>query len=398
MTLRLYYTDSHLDAFTARVEEISADGLRVYLDRTAFYPTSGGQPHDTGTLAGRRVVDVEDEDARIAHLLAEPAGAELAPGVVVEGRIDRARRFDLVQQHSGQHLISAVALERFGWRTVSVHFGDESATIDFEGAALPPGGLAEVERAVNEEVFANRPVSVSFDEADRVTGLRRPTKRSGTIRIVTIEGLDRSACGGTHVAATGEIGAILLRRLDRVRDGMRLEFVCGGRAVRRARADFEALSRIAGPLSTSLDDAPAVVAGQREQLGEAITSLKRLRKSLAEARASALVEGAAPDGAGVRWVVLRGAGAGFDLEEVRALAPAVAALPRAALLAALHDPPTVVVAASPDSGVDAGRALREALGAVGGRGGGSPTVAQGSAPDAAAADAALDALLALRAP
>jgi alanyl-tRNA synthetase len=394
MTLRLYYTDSYLEAFTARVEEISPDGRRVYLDRTAFYPTSGGQPHDTGTLAGRRVVDVEDEEGRIAHVLAEPAGDEIAPGAVVEGRIDRARRFDQVQQLSGQHLVSAVVLERYGWRTVSVHFGDESATIDFEEAALPPGGLAEVERAVNEEVFANRPVSVSFEEADRVTGLRRPTKRSGTIRVVSIEGLDRSACGGTHVAATGEIGAILLRRLDRVRDGMRLEFVCGGRAVRRARADFEALSRVAGPLSTSLDDAPAVVAAQREQLGAAITSIKRLRKSLAGVRASALVEGATPDGAGVRWVVLRGAG--MDLEEVRALAPAVAALPRAALLAALHDPPTVIVAASPESGVEAGRALREALAAVGGRGGGSPTVAQGSAPDAAAADAALDALLALR--
>jgi alanyl-tRNA synthetase len=394
MTQRLYYTDSYLDAFTARVEEISPDGLRVYLDRTAFYPTSGGQPYDTGTLAGRAVVGVEDEGERIAHLLAEPAGRGLAPGAVVEGRIDRARRFDHMQQHSGQHLVSAVVLERFGWRTVSVHFGDASATLDFEGGTLPPGGLAEVERAVNAEVFANRPVRVSFDEADRVTGLRRPTKRSGTIRIVTIEGLDRSACGGTHVSATGEIGAILLRRLDRVRGGTRLEFVCGGRAVRRARADFEALSRVAGPLSTSLDEAPAVVAAQRAQLGEAISALKRMRKSLAGARAAGLVERVAPDGAGVRWVVLRGVGA--ELEETRALAPAVAALPRAALLAALHDPPTVIVAASPDSGVDAGRALREALAAVGGRGGGSPTVAQGSAPDAAAAEAALDALLALR--
>jgi alanyl-tRNA synthetase len=392
MTHRLYYTDSYLDTFTARVEELSSDGLRVYLDRTAFYPTSGGQPHDTGTLGGRLVTDVVSEGERIAHHLAEPALSGLERGTEVEGRVDWPRRFDQMQQHTGQHLISAVALARFGWRTVSVHFGDESATLDLEAGRMPEGGLGEVERAVNEEITANRRLIVSFEEADSVTGLRRPSKRTGTLRVVTIEGLDRSACGGTHLAATGEIGVILLRRLDRVRGAMRLEFVCGGRAVRRARADFEALSRIAASLSASLDTAPDVVASQIRQLSEAISDRKRLRRSLADARAHALVDAAEPDAAGVRWVVLPG-GNDFDLAELRDLSLAVATIPRAALVAALSDPPTLLVAAAADSGIDAGRSLRAALAEVGGRGGGSYTVAQGTAPTAAAVEAALASVL-----
>lgn len=392
MTLRLYHTDSYLDTFSARVEEVSADGLRVYLDRTAFYPTAGGQAHDTGTLGGQRVVDVANEGERIAHHLAEPA-AGLTVGATVEGRIDWARRFDHMQQHTGQHLLSAVVLARFGWRTVSVHCGEDTATLDVEVDGCPTAELAEVERAANEEITANRLLSLSFEDAATVRGLRRPSRRTGILRVVTIDGLDRSACGGTHLAATGEIGVILLRRLDRVRGAVRLEFVCGGRAVRRARADFEALSRIAQSLSTSLDDAPAVVASQTEQLREAIAAGKRQRKSLAEVRARALADVATPDAAGVRWLVVRGAGGERDVRELRALASAVAALPRAALIASPADSPSVIVAASADSGVDAGRSLRSALAAVGGRGGGSPTLAEGAAPDARAAAAAVDALL-----
>jgi alanyl-tRNA synthetase len=398
MTDRLYYTDAYLDAFDARVVEVSADGARVYLDRTAFYPTSGGQPHDTGTIAGQRVVDVVDEGARIAHLLADPASSALEPGREVEGRIDWARRFDQMQQHTGQHLLSAVTLARYGWRTVSVHFGEESATLDFEVDRIPGGGLAEIEAAANAEVTANRPIRVSFEEAATVTDLRRPSRRSGTLRIVTIDGLDRSACGGTHLAATGEIGAILLRKLDQVRGAVRLEFVCGGRAVRRSRADFDALSRIAGSLSASLDGAPGVVESQSRQLGEAITTRKRLRKALAEARAALLLSGTEPDAGGVRRVVVWAEEAGLGVEDLRDLALAFAASPGAVLVAATDQPPTLVVAAAPGSGVEAGRALKTALERVGGRGGGSATVAQGSAPSPATARAALDDVLRIIAP
>jgi alanyl-tRNA synthetase len=398
MTDRLYYTDSYLDAFDARVVEISDDGAHVYLDRTAFYPTSGGQPYDTGTIAGQRVVDVVDEGARIAHVLEGPGLPRLEVGREVEGRIDWARRFDYMQQHTGQHLLSAVTLARYGWRTVSVHFGDESATLDFEVDGIPEGGLAEIERAANAEVTANRPIRVSFEEAAAVTDLRRPSKRSGTLRIVTIDGLDRSACGGTHLAATGEIGTILLRKLDRVRGAVRLEFVCGGRAVRRARADFEALSRIAASLSASLDGAPAVVESQSRQLGKAIAARKRVRKELAGARAGLLLSGAAPGSDGVRRVVVRGEEAGLGVEDLRDLALAFAAAPGAVLVASTDQPPTLMVAAAPGSGVEAGHALKMALERVGGRGGGSATVAQGSAPSPAAARAALDDILRIIAP
>jgi len=309
----------------------------------------------------------------------------------VEGRIDRGRRFDHMQQHTGQHLLSALLQERWGWATTSVHFGPETNTLDLAVESISPEQVAEVERQANEVVYENRPLAVTFEDAAEADGLRKASERTGTLRIVTIEGVDRSACGGTHVRATGEIGVILLRRTERVRKTVRLEFVCGGRAVRRARADFEALSRIAGPLSTSLDDAPAVVAAQTEQLREAASIRKRMREELAGAQARALADAAAPDGAGVRWIVERRPA--WDADELRALAHAVSTLPKAVLVAAVEAPPTVMLAASADSGVDAGVALKPALVAAGGRGGGSPRVAQGSVPVAAALDAVLAALL-----
>lgn len=387
MTTRIFYTDAYQDAFDARVSELSPDRTRLYLHRTAFYPTSGGQAFDTGTISGAPVVDVVDEEERIAHVLAEPAPAGLTPGAQVRGRIDWARRFDHMQQHTGQHLLSAVLHERFGWETLSVHFGADSSSLDLDVEAIAPERLAEAEAAVNVEVFRNLPVGVSFEDAATAAGLRKASERAGTLRIVTIEGVDRAACGGTHVRSTGEIGAVLFRRVERVRRSVRLEFVCGGRAVTRARADFAALSRIAQGLSTSLDGAAEVVEGQAEQLRGLLSERKRLLQELAEERARALVGEAPPDAAGVRWIAR--AGGTESAEELRALAHAVAALPRAVLVAAVDDPPSVLLAASADSGVEAGSALKAALAAVGGRGGGSARVAQGSVPDAVAARAVL---------
>src|ERR1051326_780233 len=259
MTERLYYTDSYLQDFRARITDASDHGRTVYLDRTAFYPTSGGQPFDTGTIGGIPVLDVVDEDGRIAHRLAEP----LASGEV-ECAINWQRRFDHMQQHTGQHLLSAVFEELFSLHTVSFHLGAESATIDLEGGAVDARTVLAVERRTNELVFANIPVSITFEEAATLQGLRKPSGREGTLRVISIEGLDRSACGGTHVRATGEIGPVLLRKTEKIRQSTRVEFVCGGRAVRRARADFEALTKIAQLFSASLDEAPAMVAAQLE--------------------------------------------------------------------------------------------------------------------------------------
>jgi alanyl-tRNA synthetase len=377
MTERLYYSDAYLAEFTGRVVEAADGGRRVYLDRTAFYPTSGGQPFDTGALGGRPVVDVVDEGDRVAHLLGEPLGST---GGEVAGRVDWARRFDHMQQHTGQHLLSAVLIELFGLRTVSVHFGADLATLDLDAGAVTREQVVAAEARANALVFENRPVAVSFEEAASAEGLRKAPAREGTLRIVTIEGVDRSACGGTHVRATGEIGPILVRRLDRVRKLARVEFLCGMRAVRRARADYDALFRIATMLSTAPDDAPDVVRAQGERLDDADARRKRLEGEIAAFRARERYDATEPGADGIRRVVdRRDTGA---LEELRPFAQALAALPRAVFVATSHSPPAILVAASPDSGLDAGRALKAALAAAGGRGGGGPTLAQGSVPDA----------------
>lgn len=373
MTERLYYTDAYLSRFRARVLDRTDDGRTVYLDRSAFYPTSGGQPNDLGRLGDVAVLDVVDEGERVAHRLSAPLETD-----EVEGAIDWTRRFDLMQQHTGQHLLSAVLEEMFGWPTVSVHFGAESSTLDIDVGVVAPEAVAAAETRANAVVWENRPVHVAFEDAASATGLRKATERSGTLRIVTIADLDRSACGGTHVRATGEIGAILLRRTERMKQLTRIEFLCGGRAVARARRDLDALASIAAAFSAALDDTPALVARQREALAESLAARKALLAELATRRAAARHAAATPDADGVRRVRLEFERT--DVEELRAEMQALAALPMVVGTALLLDPPMLLVAASGDSGVDAGGRLKAALAAVGGKGGGSPRFAQGTAP------------------
>jgi alanyl-tRNA synthetase len=385
-TTRLYYTDSYLSRFDARVTGVADDGRCVYLDRTAFYPTSGGQPHDLGTLGGVDVTEVVDEGDRIAHVLAAPLTSDARE---VSGAIDWERRFDHMQQHTGQHLLSAVLEELFGHRTVSVHFGHAYSSLDLDAESLTAEQALRAEQRANELVVENRRVTTTFEEAAEATGLRKASDRGGTLRIIEIDGVDRSACGGTHVRATGEIGAILVRKVERVRKAARVEFVCGFRAVRRARADFEALSRIAASLSAALDDAPGLVSAQAEQLRLAENERRRQERELAAFRARALYDAASASDHGVR-IVRQTAG---SMDELRALAQGITGLPKAALVGTVAEPPALLLATSEDTGIDAGRALREAVTSVGGRGGGSPRVAQGTAPDTACLERALNAIM-----
>jgi len=371
MTERLYYLDSYLIEFRARVVDASPDRQRIYLDRTAFYPTSGGQPFDVGHLCGLGVTEVEDEGDRIAHILSEPLTQ-----TEVDGLIDRRRRFDHMQQHTGQHLLSAVLLEMFGVPTVSFHLGAESSTIDV-ARALEPRQLREAERRANQIVFENRPVTVSFQHSSEDLGLRKPTEREGEIRIISIQDLDRSACGGTHVRATGEIGPILLRKLDRIRGNLRIEFLCGGRAVARARADFEALSQIARVFSAPLDDAPAMVDAQREKLQASDKMTRRLATELAQASGRALYAETPPGADGIRRVLRR---AESLSEESRAEAQSFTSGGSSIFLAVTENPCSVLLACSKDSGVHAGDLLKAALAEAGGRGGGNAALAQGSLP------------------
>lgn len=361
------------------------EGRRVYLDRTAFYPTSGGQPFDTGQLGGIEITDVVDEGDRIAHLLKAPLAGDNAAG-----SIDWARRFDHMQQHTGQHLLSAVLADLVGHATVGVHFGRESSTLDLDAGGLALDQVAKVEARANEIAAENRPVQVSFEDAASANGLRKPTDRAGALRIVTIHGLDRSACGGTHVRATGEIGAILIRKVERVRKGVRLEFLCGGRAIRRARADHELLGRMATEFSAAAEELPGLMEAQRGDLKESNAVRRDLQARLDSYRARELYAAAVPDATGTRRVILRDQASCVD--DIRGVAQAFTSMSKAVFVGTVPSPPAVVLAASPDSGIDAASVLKSLLTNVGGRGGGSATLAQGIVPGRAQLEAVVDSI------
>ncbi len=371
MTERLYHADSYLRDFKAAIVEQADNGRRAYLDRTAFYPTSGGQPHDTGRLNGIEVTDVVDEGERIAHLLAQPV-----TGSEAVGQVDWPRRFDHMQQHTGQHLLSAVVSDLYGYATVGVHFGEESSTIDLDGPTLTPDQVGKAEERSNQIVVENRPVEVSFEDAGAVTGLRRPSERTGTLRVVTIRNLDRSACGGTHVRATGEVGPVLMGKVERVRKGTRVEFLCGARSIRRARAEHALLTRLAGDFSASPEELPGLINSLRGEIKEASAARRDLESKLDAYRARELYLGAPPDATGIRRVVLLEEQG--SLEGLRGVAQAFTSMPRVIFVGAAARPPGLVLATSPDSGVDAAAVLKGLLTSVGGRGGGSARLAQGT--------------------
>lgn len=378
-TERLYYDDATLARFSATIVALGSDGRVVYLDRSAFYPTSGGQPHDLGVLADVPVVDVVDEDARVAHHLAEPVG--LPVGAMVVGQVDMERRVDHMQQHTGQHLLSALLADRYGWPTVSVHFGDAASTVDISGVeGLSTADLTRIEQEANTLLLENRVVSVSYEDAATATDLRKASDREGTLRIVTIEGLDRSACGGTHVGRTGEVGALLLRRAEKTKGHTRVEFVCGHRAVRRAREDAELLTAAVRPLSASPQELPGLVELLQQRLTDAERERRRLQQELARHEARERWAEALPDAQGIRRLHIA---VEMPVKEAEVLAQQCAALGACVVCVTNAAQGGVLFATSADSDLEAGPVLRMALQAAGGRGGGSPRVAMGAVTDPA---------------
>ncbi len=367
MTERLYYSDCYLQSFEAEAA-VSDGGLRVYLDHSAFYPTSGGQLADRGVLGGARVIDVIDEGERVAHLVDSPVAAGR-----VACSIDWPRRFAFMQQHTGQHLLSAVFHELLELPTVAVHLGEDYATVELAAAAVSEADLRRVEVRANEVITENRAIAISFEDAASAEGLRKASDREGTLRIVTIEGLDKSACGGTHVRTTGEIGVLLIRKTEKIRGNTRVEFVCGGNAVRRARTDYELLSAAARAFSSPLEDVPGAIVGLQETAKESAKALKKTQLELAAYRGREL----SATSPGRYW--LQGDGALDD--SVRAVAQAYTAAGVGVFLATAG--PAVLVASS-DPNVHCGNLLKELLAKAGGRGGGNAALAQGSVPDAAA--------------
>jgi alanyl-tRNA synthetase len=375
VTERLYYQDCYLREFRARVIETADDGRRVYLDRTAFYPTSGGQPFDLGTLGGVAVRDVIDEEDRVGHLLEAPLGA-----TEVQGLIDWDRRYDHMQQHTGQHLLSAVLEELFKIRTVSFHLGAEVSTIDVDAPSLAPEQIELAEERCAEVVAQARPVRISFEDAAATLELRKASTRTGTLRIVSIEGIDRSACGGTHVHTAAEIGMVLTGKTEKIRGATRLEFVCGKRALRRARADNRLIASIGRALSVPPEQTPALLAGLIEKSKTLEKTAHRLATELARREGKELYAETAPGVDGIRRVMQRGP---ID-EAMRARAQAFTAGEKSVFLAVCDQPPSLLLASSADSGIHAGDRIKAAVTACQGRGGGNAQLAQGSVPDAAA--------------
>jgi alanyl-tRNA synthetase len=382
MTERLYYTDPSLTEFDGRV--VAAAPGAIILDRTAFYPTSGGQLFDTGRLnsEGRsvRVVEVaENEIGEILHRI-ESSGL-FTPGATVHGVIDSPRRRDHMQQHTGQHLLSAVFIELFNAPTVSFHMGDESCTIDLDVKSLSTEQIREAERRSNEIITEDVAVEIKFatpEEAHHMGVRKIPPDLKGKLRLIEIRGHDLTACGGTHVGRTGEIGSILLRKTEKVKQGMRVEFVCGARAVAAARKDFETLTSAAALFSSYLYDVPEQI---RKTLDEAKSAGKREQKTqaeLAESMAAAMVA-ATQDATGIRLV--KRAFADRDLGFIKLLAQKLASHPAVlALLATTAPQPSLVFAQSAAGRFDMGALMKEAMSALGGRGGGSRDLAQGGAP------------------
>lgn len=371
MTTRLYYDSDALTFSATAVAHDGGDATRVILDRTAFYPTSGGQPHDTGTLGGARVVDVIDGDDVIVHVCDAPVALGR-----VEGVVDGARRLDYTQQHTAQHLLSALAGDRMGWYTDSVHFGERHSTIEFAVPAASDAQLADLARWASAAIAAALPVTVGYEDAATATGLRKPSDRDGTIRVVTIAGLDRSACGGTHVRTTAEVGPLLLAGTEKVRGHLRVSYVAGDRALARVQWLESTVRDAAEAMSCSVDELGALVPKRVADVVTARERIAELEGALAGYRVAELAASAPVRGDGVRVVRVSGEGSSV----LKAMAQAIASLERILFVGTGGTPPAIVVATSADSGLDAGALLKPALAAHGGRGGGSARIAQGTAP------------------
>jgi len=406
MTDRLYYRDSFLYDFDAQVREV-ADSPRpsLVLDRTAFYPTSGGQVFDTGWIsldsgARLRVSEVaESEDGRVVHYLEAPPRdlptENLQPGTRVHGQVDAVRRRDHMQQHSGQHVLSAAFVRLYSMPTVSFHMADEYCSIDLDTPNLTKEQVESAERLANEIILENRPVDVRFvtrDEAQTL-GLRKlPPAERDALRIIDIHDFDLSACGGTHVRQTGQIGSILLRKIEKVRQGWRVEFVAGQRAVATARRDFMTLTEAAALFSANIYDVP-------QQARKSLDEIKSLRKQreqsqeeLAEVQAAALLaETLETNG---RKIVVR-TFSERDMNALKLLAQKLTRRPShgdpnaVALLATTSPQPSLVFAQSPGQPFDMGALLKQTMAALGGRGGGSKDMAQGGVAKSEGLEAAL---------
>lgn len=394
-THRIYYDDSFEKNFEARVltcepgppfptDAGAQPAWEVVLDRSAFYPSSGGQPHDLGLIGEARVLDVREEGEDIVHFV-----DRFIPLGTVKGCLDWTRRFDHMQQHTGQHLLSAMFQERFGLSTVSFHLGAEISTIDLQGREPSEEILEGAARAANQVIFENRPITVRYGTAEQLAarGVRKQVERSGILRAIEIASADLQPCGGTHVKHTGQIGLLVLRGVSKIRQDWRIEFVCGGRAARFARTDFQLLRH----LSERLAVAPESVASALERaFAERDAHFKNLRavlQRLAQAEATAALSSANELAGGIRAItmVLKD----INPEYLAALASELTKSEKTIALLARRECGHMILAQHPSAVRDMNTLLKQVLEKVPGKGGGTKDFVRAKITDPAQVEQAV---------
>jgi alanyl-tRNA synthetase len=399
-THRLYYDDSYLQNFRARIlacfpaEPVCfASGTlpawEVLLDRTALYPTSGGQPNDLGRLGDAQILDVLDAGDDVAHIV----DRELLLGDI-DGCIDWPRRFDHMQQHTGQHLLSAMFHERFGLPTVSFHLGSDLCTIDLRGPEPSPDALRGAQRFANAIIFEDRPVTVRYGTAGQLAqqGVRKEVERDGILRAIEIESADLQPCGGTHVKSTGQIGLLLIRRCSKIRQDWRVEFVCGSRAERFATADYQLARSIADKLGCAPEEALAALDKSSTERDAHFKSLRTALQQLAESRAKLLVASAARASNGRRLIAQS-----LREENPELLLPLANEVVKneSTIALLIHEPTGNLVfaqsltAASDAAGKDLPSILKHLLATFPGKGGGTPHFVRAKLTDPSHSAAAL---------
>jgi alanyl-tRNA synthetase len=383
---RLYYDDAYTTEFAGTVERAWSDDegrTRIVLAGTHFYPTSGGQMHDLGTLGGAAVVDVVEEDGRVVHVVEglEPP----SPGVDLAGVIDPVRRHTHRQQHSGQHVLSRVIEDRLGLATVSSRLGETGNTLDVEISRLALEDLDAIEDEANRIVAEGRAIHIRFlpaEEADAAE-LRKIPDRQGSLRVIEVEGHDRSACGGTHVRNTAEIGLVAITRVEKVKGGHRIHFLCGDRAMAYRRSRDRLVSRLGVTLTTGEDELEQAVGRLYKEVKAAHKRVAALEREMLLREAEAWIAGAEVIESAGRPVRLVTRTLAADLAS--AAGDATQALIKTENVVALLfvegvERVQVLLGRHANLTLDCPTVLRETLQPLGGKGGGQPHYARGSVP------------------
>lgn len=380
MSERLYYTDAYTTEFEAHVTAMTTVNGRpaVVLDQSYFYPTSGGQPYDTGTVDGRAVLDViVGDQGQVFHLLAD-ALPETMIGASVQGNVDWARRYDHMQQHAGQHLLSQLFFQQVGLETVAVHFGDTESTLDLETPEITPSQIEEMEAQAMQLVYRALPIKAYFVSQTELSAipLRRPPKVSGTVRIVEIDGFDYSACGGTHCRTTAEIGPIKVTKAERRRGQVRITFLCGKRAWLDYQRKHQLLTTAATLFSNEMTQVPILIERNLGQLKELQHQTETLQTALVAVEAAQLLTTATPISG---YQVIQRSFTDKDANTLKRLANQLQQQPGVICLFSTVQAGkvTVIFARAAEVNLHIGNLLRDGLQAVGGRGGGKEDFAQG---------------------